>query len=449
MKSNIIIIGAGPAGYETAVYAARNGLSVVIIESVKPGGTCLNEGCIPTKTFCKDASLLEDLKKGTEFGLADLSYSFDMKQAVVRKNEVVNTLISGVEFLLKNKLITYVQGTAVLKDAHTVIVDEQEYDADHILIATGSVVKYLPVEGVKLPGVLTSKEILDIDYVPDRLCVIGAGVIGLEFASIFSSFGSKVTVLEYAKEILPNFDVDLTKRLKQVLVKKGIEISNEAGVQKITAADNTLKVTYNFKGEEKECEVDCVLMAVGRAPNIDSLNLKDIGISYSSKGIDTNEYMQTNISSVYAIGDVNGRCLLAHAGIFQGIKALNHILGKTDTICLDIMPSAVFTLPEVASVGLTEEQCKAQGIGYKAKKSFFRANGKALSMGEPEGYCKLIIEEASRRIIGCHLFGAHSADLMHEISDLIKEKTTIDSFKDMIHAHPTLSEVIQECGKEF
>ncbi len=450
MKTDLIIIGAGPGGYETAVLAAKRGLTVTIIEANKAGGTCLNEGCIPTKAFCKNASLLEELKDAETFGLNDLSYSFDFKKVVERKNQVVASLVNGVEFLLKNKLINYIQGTASFKDKKTVVVNGEEYTADHIIIATGSVTKYLPIEGISLANVITSKEILDINHIPERLCIVGAGVIGLEFASIFNSFGSKVTVLEFMKDILPNFDTDLAKRLKQVFTKKGIEIVNQAAVQKITQGENgkELVISYELKGETKECIADTVLLAVGRAANVDSLNLADIGISFSKRGIETNEYMQTNLPHIYAIGDVNGKCLLAHAATFQGIKALNHITGKKDNINLNIIPSAVFTLPEVAMVGLTEEQCKEKGIAYKAKKSFFRANGKAVSMGEPEGFCKLLVDD-SNKIIGCHLFGAHSADLIHEISSLINKEVTIDEYKDIIHAHPTLSEVIQQCGHEF
>ncbi len=238
--------------------------------------------------------------------------------------------------------------------------------------------------------------------------------------------------------------------MKQSFVKKGIEITNQAAVQKISKGEkgDELIVSYDFKGETKECVADTVLMAVGRAANVDSLNLSDIQIAYSPKGIELNEYMQSNIPHIYAVGDVNVKCLLAHAATFQGMVAVHHILGKKDAIRLDIMPSAVFTFPEVASVGLTEEQCKERGIACKAKKSFFRANGKAISMNEPDGFCKMLADEEGK-ILGCHLFGAHAADLIHEISSLINKGTTVQEFKDMIHAHPTLSEVIQECGREF
>ena len=307
----------------------------------------------------------------------------------------------------------------------------------------------MPIEGLHLPGVLTSKEMLDIDHVPQRLCIIGAGVIGMEFASIFNSFGSQVTVVEFMKEILPNFDTDIAKRLKQALSKRGIEIINQAGVKAVERRDDgTLVVNYEVKGAMKACEADTVLLAVGRAANVDSLNLADAGIEFTPKGIPVNENMQTNVPHIYAIGDVNGRCMLAHAATFQGMRALHHILGEADAIRLDIVPAAVFTSPEAAMVGLTEEQCKAQGIAYVAKKSFFRANGKAVSMNETDGMCKLLADNEGH-ILGCHLFGAHAADLIQEVCALMNRNATVQDFKSIIHAHPTLGEVVQAAAHEF
>lgn len=443
MHTNIIIIGAGPGGYETAVHAAKQGLSVTIFEERKPGGTCLNEGCIPTKSFCKNAEVMEQLKEAEVYGIEHLSYSFDFRKVVERKNQVVELLNAGIDSLMQHKLITYVKGKAQLKDAHTVVANGEEYSADYILIATGSVTKLLPVPGMNLPGVLTSKEMLDIDHIPERLCVIGAGVIGLEFASIFHRFGSKVTVVEYAKEILPNFDTDIAKRLKQTLGKRGIEIVNQAKVGGVAKQGDTLAVSYEYKGEQKVCEADTVLVAVGRASNVEALNLQDIGIEYSPKGISVNENMQTNIPHIYAIGDVNGLCMLAHAATFQGLRALHHIQKQTDSIRLDIIPAAVFTSPEAAMVGLTEEQCKEKGIAFVTKKAFFRANGKALAMNEPDGFCKLIVSSEDERILGCHLFGAHSADLIQEVCAMMNKEVTLTEFKQVIHGHPTLGEVLQ------
>ncbi len=443
MHTNIIIIGAGPGGYETAVHAAQQGLTVTIFEERELGGTCLNEGCIPTKSFCKNAEVLEQLKTSEQYGINGLSYSFDMAKVVERKNQVVETLRSGIDMLMRHKLITYVNGKAYFKDSHTVVANGEEYSADYLIIAVGSVTKLLPVPGMNLPGVVTSKEMLDNTILPARLCIIGAGVIGMEFASIFHRFGSQVTLLEYAKEILPNIDSVIAKRLKQTLGKRGITFVNQAKVDGVSKRGDSLVVSYEYKGKASECETDTVLVAVGRVPNVEALNLQDIGLAYTSKGIIVNEYMQTNIPHIYAIGDVNGQCLLAHAATFQGLRALHHIQGEPDSIRFDLIPGAVFTSPEAAMVGLTEEQCKQRGIDFMVKKAFFRANGKALAMNEPDGFCKVIVATEDDRIIGCHLFGAHSADLIQEVCALMNHNITLAQFRQIIHGHPTLGEVIQ------
>lgn len=469
----IIIIGAGPGGYETALLAAKRGVEVVLIEAGHVGGTCLNEGCIPTKSFCKNAEVLDGLREAESFGVTGLDYKFDFQSVVTRKNSVVEQLRGGVEGLLGHKLITLVRGKASFKDAHTVVVTptdvipseaegaSSEYSADYIIIATGSVSASLPIPGADLPGVLTSKEILDIDEVPQRLCVIGGGVIGLEFASIFRSFGSEVTVLEYFKDILPRFDSDLSKRLKQSLSKRGIEINTQAqvtGIEILRCAqddkpeaqdvqddkDAEYRVTYVRKGKEEVVVADKVLMAVGRKANVDSMNLADVGIEFTPRGITVDpKTMQTNVPNIYAVGDVNGKMMLAHAATFQGIVALDHIMDIENEIDLAVMPAAVFTSPEAACVGMTEEECKDAGITVKCLKSFFRANGKAVTMGETDGFCKIIVDTESGRILGCHLYGPHASDIVQEACALISRKATIDQFKDIIHTHPTLTEVLQ------
>ena len=446
----IIIIGAGPGGYETALLAAKRGVEVTLIEAGPVGGTCLNEGCIPTKAFCKNAEVLDGLREAEAFGVIGLSYGFDFSAVTARKNAVVEQLRGGVEGLLGHKNITLVRGKASFKDDHTVVVDNDEYTADYIIIATGSVSASLPIPGADLPGILTSKEILDIQEVPKSLCVIGGGVIGLEFASIFKSFGSEVTVLEYFKEILPRFDSDLSKRLKQSLGKRGIEICTQAqvtGIEETTVMSGDVetsayKVSYTRKGKEEVVEADKVLMAVGRKANVASLNLSDIGIEFTPKGIVVDDKtMQTNIPHIYAVGDINGKMMLAHAATFQGIVALDHIMGIENEIDLSVIPAAVFTSPEAASVGMTEEDCKAAGIPVKCLKSFFRANGKAVTMGETDGFCKLIVSDD--RILGCHLYGPHASDIVQEACALITRKATIKEFESIIHTHPTLTEVLQ------
>lgn len=464
----ILIIGAGPGGYETALLAAKRGVEVILVESANVGGTCLNEGCIPTKSFCKNAEVLDSLREAETFGVTGLLYGFDFKAVVARKNAVVEQLRGGVEGLLGHKLITLVRGKAVFKDSHTVVVESdeagglQEYTADYIIIATGSVPASLPIPGTDLPGVMTSKEILDIEDVPERLCVIGGGVIGLEFASVFRSFGSEVTVLEYCKDILPHFDTDLAKRLKQSLGKRGIEINTQAqvtGVEVVLPDDvaSSYCVTYLRKGKEEKVYADKVLMAVGRKANLSSLNLDDIGIDYTPRGIIVDEAtMQTNIPHIYAVGDINGKMMLAHAATFQGIVALDHIMGVENNIDLSVMPAAVFTSPEAASVGLTEDVCKDKGIPVKCLKSFFRANGKAVAMGDTDGFCKLVVAAESKddstseyepgRLLGCHLYGPHASDIVQEVCALINRAAHLDDLKDIIHAHPTLSEVLQNAA---
>ncbi len=469
----LIIIGAGPGGYETALLAAKRGVEVVLIESGHVGGTCLNEGCIPTKAFCKNAEVLDGLREAEAFGVTGLSYGFDFKAVAARKNAVVEQLRGGVEGLLGHKLITLVRGKAAFKDAHTVVVtsspvmssevETSEYSADYIIIATGSVSASLPIPGADLPGILTSREILDLEEVPQRLCVIGGGVIGLEFASVFRSFGSEVTVLEYFKEILPRFDSDLSKRLKQSLGKRGIEINTQAqvtAIEEVPAVISTeggdrveksiYKVTFTRKDKEEVVEADKVLMAVGRKANVGSLNLADIGIEFTPRGIVVDEKtMQTNVPHIYA----NGKMMLAHAATFQGIVALDHIMGIENGIDLSVMPAAVFTSPEAASVGMTEEDCKEVGIQIKALKSFFRANGKAVTMGETDGFCKVIVAAEPKdgaespyepgRILGCHLYGPHASDIVQEACALITQKATLAQFENIIHTHPTLTEVLQ------
>lgn len=439
----IIIIGAGPGGYETALVAAGRGVEVILIESGPVGGTCLNEGCIPTKSFCRNAQVLDQMRDAETFGISGLSYGFDFTKVISRKNAIVEQLRGGVEGLLSHKLITLVRGKASFKDSRTVSVGDDDYTADYIIIATGSVSASLPVPGADLPGVLTSKELLDIEEVPRRLCVIGGGVIGLEFASIFNSFSSEVTVLEYCKEILPRFDTDLAKRLKQSLGKRGIQINTQSQVLSVEEVNGEYKVTFSRKGKEEYVVADKVLMAVGRKANLESLNLTDAGIEFNRRGICVNEVMQTNQPHIYAVGDINGIMMLAHAATFQGLVALDHIMGQTNQIDLTVMPAAVFTSPEAASVGMTEDECKEAGIPVKCLKSFFRANGKAVTLGETDGFCKVVVHEQNGRILGCHMFGPHSSDIIQEACAVISRKMTLDDFKSIIHTHPTLAEVLQ------
>ena len=407
-ETDLIIIGAGPGGYRAAEYAAKQGLKVVIFEGDNVGGTCLNVGCIPTKTYVHSATFAE---------------------ARERMAQVVTQLRSGVEGILSHPNITLVRERGAFVDAHTV----GDYTAPNIIIATGSETKWLPIEGVGTdPRVVDSTGLLNLDTLPKRLCIIGAGVIGMEFASIFHRFGAEVTVIEYLKECLPALDSDIAKRLRKLLEKRGITFKMKTAVQSVADID-----------------ADVILMATGRKPRTEGLNLSAAGITPAPNGaIPVNDqftinYQLSTINKIYAIGDVNGRQMLAHAAEMQAMRAVNQILGKTDGIRFDIMPAAIFTEPEAACVGPTEDQLKEQAIPYVCKKSFWRANGKAMAMGETEGMLKLFASPDGL-ILGCHAYGAHSADIIQEVSVLMCKDTTLDELADMVHIHPTLSEILKD-----
>ena len=375
-KVDLIIIGAGPGGYRAAEYAAKKGLKVVIFEGSEVGGTCLNVGCIPTKTYVH-------------------SSTFDN--------------------------ITLVREKGVFADAHTI----GDYTADNIIIATGSETKWLPIKGCDDPRVVDSTGLLQLETLPKRLAIIGAGVIGMEFASVFNRFGSEVTVIEYLKECLPALDSDIAKRLRKYLEKQGITFKMKTAVENIADID-----------------ADVILMATGRKPRVQA-DFANAGIEYDErKGVTVDENFKTTVNGIYAIGDVNGRQMLAHAAEMQAIRAVNHIIGKKDAIDFNIMPAAIFTQPEAACVGPTEDQLKEQGIAYECKKSFWRANGKAMAMNETEGMLKLFVSPVGL-ILGCHAYGAHSADIVQEVSVLMCKHTTIAELADMVHIHPTLSEILK------
>lgn len=441
--TDLIIIGAGPGGYETAIAAAREGMKVVLVEAEALGGTCLNEGCIPTKCLCRSAEVADLMKEAATFGVVAESGGINLVEVMKRKNEVVAQLAAGVASLLKSPGITLVQGKATFAGPHEVIVGEEHFSAPHIMIATGSSAKKLPIPGADLPGVVTSREMLQLEQIPKRLCVIGGGVVGMEFASVFHSFGSEVSVVEYAKEILPSFDRDIAKRLRTALKRKGITFNVGAAVTEISKVDGGYKVAFVSGNKEGQVEADLVLMAVGRGPRLQHLGLDEIGMQYTSRGIVVDENMQTNIEGVYAIGDVNGICPLAHAATAQGRCALYHILGKDGAPDLQLLPAAVFTVPEVAMVGHTEETASAAGLEYSIRKAFYRANGKSLSMGESEGIVKILVGPDGL-LLGAHVLGAHAADLIHELALAMHAKMGVERIQSLIHAHPSLSEILHD-----
>ena len=448
---DLIIIGAGPGGYPTAVVAAQAGLQVTLIESKNLGGTCLGEGCIPTKTLCRSAEVADTLRESHNYGIAlpeGTMPQVNLPAVIARKDQVIATLRQGIQSLMRTPGITLLEGTARFVDDHTLSVStaegEQTLTAPHIIIATGSESRSLPIPGAQIPQVVDSTALLESTEMPRHLCVIGGGVIGLEFASIFRSFGAEVTVVEYAPEVLPRFDKDMAKRLRTSLKRRGITFHVGAAVTAIEAtADGQAQVKFTRKGKEEAIVADRVLMAVGRGPRLEGLDLSAAGIAHTPRGIEVDEWMQTSVPGVYAIGDCNGRCQLAHAATYQGKQALRHILGQTDhPIRLDIVPSAVFTVPELATVGLTEEECQAQGIAYTVRKANYLSNGKAQSAATTEGLVKQLYDSTTGQLLGAHILGAHAADLIHECTLQLTTQTSATALADMIHAHPTLSELL-------
>lgn len=439
MDFDLIIIGGGPGGYKTATYAASKGLSVLIAEKAELGGTCLNRGCIPTKAYARHAEIVQTLKDADIYGLDNVSYDFNFNKVFERKERVVETLRSGIDTLLSAPGITLVRGCASFRDSHTVVIDGKEYSANSIIIATGSTSKSLPIGELDGNMVCDSDWLLGSQMLPKRICIVGAGVIGMEFASILSSFGCQVSVVEFLKECLPCLDSDIAKRLRKCLEKRGVEFYMQSALRSVSNG----KVAFEKKGKMLELEADKVLLAVGRKPLVDGLCLDVAGVEYSNKGIVVDDDMRTSVPGIYAVGDVNGLQMLAHAAEMQGKRAVNNILGRKDDIRFDIMPAAIFTNPEAACVGFTEDELKSANAEYHCEKHYYRANGKAVAMNKTEGMLKLMAD-ADGRIVGCHAFGAHAADLVQEVSALMCQDITLDKLADITHIHPTLSEIIVE-----
>ena len=418
--TDLIIIGAGPGGYKAAAHAAKHGLKVTIFEGAEVGGTCLNVGCIPTKTYVHSTSF-EDARE--------------------RMATVVPQLRAGVEGILSHPNITLVRGKASFVDAHTVCVGDEQYTAQNIIIATGSDSKLIPVPGIDSPEVVDSTGLLNLDTLPKHLCIIGAGVIGMEFASVFSRFGSEVAVIEFLKECLPALDGDIAKRLRKQMEKEGITFNMQCGVKEI--ADGQV-FFENKKGQTESVAADIILVATGRKPRVQP-DFANAGFAYDErKGVSVDDNFETTVKGIFAIGDVNSRQMLAHAAEMQGIHVVNRILGIEDNIRFDIMPAAIFTSPEAACVGPSEDQLKEAGTAFECHKAFYRANGKALAMGESEGMVKLCTEPGEGRILSAHIFGAHAADLVQEVTAYMNLGATLQQLRDTVHIHPTLSEVLIE-----
>lgn len=432
-RFDIIIIGSGPGGYTTAATAAAAGMNTAIIERDILGGTCLNRGCIPTKALCRCAEAAITVAESSELGINAGETTIDYPAMAARKDRIVNELRCGVETILKD--VTVIHGTAKLTGQHTVEANGVQYTSPRIIIATGSRPAILPVPGAELA--VTSDHMLASTELPPDIIIIGGGVIGLEFASIYNALGVNVTVIEYCKEILPPFDTDVAKRLRMAMKRRGVKFITSAKVTSLSTTSNGITAEYDSKGKHAAETARTVLMAVGRVPEIPD-GATELGIRMNGKAIDVDSSMATSVDGIYAIGDVNGLCMLAHAAEVQGRVALG--IQKLPSI----IPSAVFTVPECAMAGLTEQQCTERHINIVTGQSTFRANGKAMAMGTTEGIVKVIAEKESGKILGVHICGANAADIIQEAVMAMEAGFSAEQAAETVFGHPTLSETLRD-----
>jgi len=449
---DVVIIGGGPGGYVAAIKAAHLGLKAVLIEKDKLGGVCLNRGCIPTKTLVSTAEMLNHLRRAGEFGIQIKDYSIDFSSIMKRKEMITRRLSSGVEQLMKANQVRVVRGEGQIIEPEAVEVfgtdgQKEVIKTKNIIIATGSSVMKPPLPGLDSEGVITSDEALSLSELPSRMIIIGGGVVGIEFAGIFNALGVKVTVVEMLPRILLPIDEEIARRLSQILKRKGIEILTDCKVKEIKKNIQNLEVLISTTDGEKKIETEKVLLAVGRVPELGNIDILGLGIELDGRAIKVDKKMRTNIPGIYAVGDVVGKIMLAHVASREGIVAVENISGKETLMDYKIVPNCVFSMPEVSSVGLSEEEAKKGNSNIKVSKFPFMANGKALGMGEIEGMVKIIADADTSELLGFHILGVHASDLISEGVLALSMEATAEEIVNTIHAHPTLAETIVEAAE--
>lgn len=452
---DVIFIGGGPAGYVGAIRCAQLGMSVAVVEREGLGGTCVLWGCIPAKALLESAYIAEKVKKGADFGVSAGEVKLDYGVAVKRSRAVSNQNSKGVEFLFKKNKITWIKGTGRVTSKNSVTVKtadgkEEKHDARKaVVICTGSRVKGLPKAGLELnkTTIVSSDEVLVLDKAPKAMAIIGAGAVGCEFADVFSAFGTQVTIIEVAKQLLPLEDDDVGAELARSFRKRGITLLTSAKIGDVKAGKTSVKFSVDVAGKKQDVEVDTVLVAAGRAPNIDGIGIKELGVALTDRGfIKINERMETSVKGVYAIGDVAGPPMLAHKGEREGIVFAEYLAGQphVHNVNYGNIPNATYCHPEVASIGKTERELKEKNVAYKIGKFPFSANGRARTSGETEGFVKIISDPKYGEILGAHIIGAHATEIIHELAVARENEFTVEEVELAIHAHPTLSEAISE-----
>lgn len=446
---DIVVIGAGPGGYVAAIRAAQLGAKVAVIERNRIGGTCLNWGCIPTKALYYSARALDAARHASEFGVNVGDVSFDLSKAVDRKDGVVKKLVGGIEQLLKGNKVEVIRGDGFVEAAGKVRVTTpdgaEEISCKAIIIATGSEPALIPAFNIDRKNILTSTEMLDTREVPKSLLVIGGGVMGCEFASMFASFGSQVMIVELLPTILSTEDKMVSRVVAKRFKEAGVQVLTEVQVESVVACDGQVKTTLK---DGRSFLTEKVMVAIGRSFNSAGIGLDKAGVVVEKGRIAVNDRMETNVKGIYAIGDVTGKMLLAHVASVQGIVAVNNALGKEARMDYSVIPAGIFTDPEIASVGLREKDAQEKGIEVAVGRFPYAASGKALGMGETEGFVQIVSDPATDKVLGCSIVGSHATDLIGEVALAMKTGATVKDITETIHAHPTLPEIVMEAAED-
>lgn len=455
-KYQVVIIGGGPGGYLAALRASSLNLKTALVEKDTLGGVCLNHGCIPTKVLTHAAAYNRRAQSAGDFGFSFDSFKLDYARLQEKKNEVVSELVGHIYTMFKSGGIDLYEGLGRATAKDLVEVDLKEggklsLAADNIILATGSDEVIPPTPGIDLPGIMTSKEALAISELPQTMAVIGGGVIALEMASIFSGLGVQVKIVHRSERFLRRMDLEMVRRLSTYLRRGGLEIMMNTPVTNIEAVEKGYRLTAQSKKQEEIIETESLLLAIGRKPSFGDQDLAALGVEFSEKGIQVNDKMETSVKGVYAIGDATyPNYFLAHTAYHQAIVAIENIAGLTASFDGSAVPSCLFTDPELASVGLTEEEVKEQGLeGVKIGKFPYAASGKAATMGEKDGAIKIIAAGPEETVVGVHILGAGASDLIQEATVAVAEKLSAKALAELIHPHPTLSEVVWEAAMDI
>jgi dihydrolipoamide dehydrogenase len=444
-KYDMAIIGGGPGGYVSALRGRQLGLKVLLVEKERIGGVCLNRGCIPTKALLADVDGLRWARRAAADGIIPDVPLLNFGRLMDRKAQVVNGLVTNLEKWLAATGVEVIQDTASIPEPGTILTPGgRTLSARTIVLATGSKQRLIPIPGADLPGVIGTRQVLDLKEIPKTMVIIGGGIIGQEFASIFAPLGTKVTILEALDRILNEVDLELAKKFASLLPGQGISVETGIRISSIDKLENSLRVVYEKKSKEKTVEADLVLMAAGRGPYTEGLGLEPLGVETEKGAVCVNNRMSTSVEGIYAVGDVTAKKMLAHVASYHGEVAAENIAGIETETDDEVVPACVFTHPQIAWVGPTEEEAAASGRSFRTAVFSLSANGKALAMGQPRGWVKLIEDSESGTLMGAHLMGPDASELIAELTLAVQKKMSAKDLADTIHAHPTLSEAVRE-----